>query len=249
MEIKGILANFGEILNDAADSLELQEDFIKIVFTTNKISYGLPITDGNIEKINKVMPAQLAQIEYIAERVAPDTFRVTVEADIDGTTIDFKMGVVAPVAVHDDIAYAKIIIESKIKNETERGWKMIDRFIINGRIVDLTEPKEMPEEKPKDKPKKKRKPKTFSSEKPRRFTPKRSMIESDNGITLTIKKRDGTVNKFWMPKNGGTVRLNDQNGEEICYGGRLDGLRIVSSKDYLYKDCYNWLYLRKHSEK
>lgn len=237
MEIKGILANFGEILNDAADNLELQEDFIKIVFTTNKISYGLPITDGNIEKINKVLPSQLAQIEYIAERVAPDTFRVTVEADIDGTTIDFKMGVVAPVAVHDDIAYAKMIIESKIKNETERGWKMIERFIINGRIVDLTEPKE--------KPKKKRKPKTFSSEKPRRFTPKRCMVESDNGITLTIKKRDGTVNKFWMPKNGGTVRLNDANGDEICYGGKLDGLRIVSSEDYLYKDCYNWLYLRK----
>lgn len=237
MEIKGILANFGEVLNDAADNLELQEDFIKIIFTTNKVSYGLPITDGNIEKINKVMPAQLAQIEYIAERVAPDTFRVTVEADIDGTTIDFKMGVVAPVAVHDDIAYAKIIIESKIKNETERGWKMIERFIINGRIVDLTEPKE--------KPKKKRKPKTFSSEKPRRFTPKRCMVESDNGLTLTIKKRDGTVNKFWMPKNGGTVRLNDENGEEICYGGKLEGLRIVSSKDYLYKDCYNWLYLRK----
>lgn len=238
MEIKGILANFGEVLNDAADNLELQEDFIKIIFTTNKVSYGLPITDGNIEKINKVMPAQLAQIEYIAERVAPDTFRVTVEADIDGTTIDFKMGVVAPVAVHDDIAYAKIIIESKIKNETERGWKMIERFIINGRIVDLTA-------EPKEKPKKKRKPKTFSSEKPRRFTPKRCMVESDNGLTLTIKKRDGTVNKFWMPKNGGTVRLNDANGDEICYGGKLDGLRIVSSEDYLYKDCYNWLYLRK----
>lgn len=238
MEIKGILANFGEILNDAADNLELQEDFIKIIFTTNKISYGLPITDGKIEKINKVMPAQLAQIEYIAERVAPDTFRVTVEADIDGTTIDFKMGVVAPVAVHDDLEYAKLIIESKIKQETERGWKMIERFIINGRIVDLTA-------EPKEKPKKKRKPKTFSSAKPRRTTPKRCMVESDNGLTLTIKKRDGTVNKFWMPKNGGTVRLNDANGDEICYGGKLDGLRIVSSEDYLYKDCYNWLYLRK----
>lgn len=239
MDIKGILPNVCEILSDAADNLELQEDFIKIVFTTNKVSYGLPITDGNIEKINKVLPSQLAQIEYIAERVASDTFRVTVEADIDGTAIDFKIGVVSPVAVHDDLEYAKMIIESKIKLETERGWKMIERFIINGHIVDLTKPKE----------KKKRKPKTFSSEKTRRFTPKRCMIESDNGLTLTIKSRDGTVNKFWMPKNGGTVRLNDKNGEEICYGGKLDGLRIVSSEDYLYKDCYNWLYLRKHSEK
>lgn len=240
MEIKGILPNVCEILNDAADNLEQQEDFIKIVFTTNKISYGLPIADGNVEKINKVMPSQLAQIEYIAERVAPDTFRVTVEADIDGTAIDFKMGVVAGVAVHD-LESAKMIIESKIKNETERGWKMIERFIINGHIVDLTA-------EPKEKPKKKRKTKTFSSEKPRRATPKRCMIECDNGLTLTIKSRDGTVNRFWMPKNGGTVRLNDKNGEEICYGGRLDGLRIVSSEDYLYKDCYNWLYLRKHSE-
>lgn len=237
MDIKGILPNVCEILSDAADNLEQQEDFIKIVFTTNKISYGLPIADGNVEKINKVLPSQLARIEYIAERVAADTFRVTVEADIDGTAIDFKMGIVSPVAVHDDLEYAKMIIESKIKLETERGWKMIERFIINGHIVDLT--------KPKEKPKKKRKPKTFSSEKPRRATPKRCMIECDNGLTLTIKSRDGTVNKFWMPKNGGTVRLNDENGEEICYGGRLDGLRIVSSEDYLYKDCYNWLYLRK----
>lgn len=240
MEINGILANVCEILNDAADNLEQQEDFIKIVFNTNKISYGLPIADGNIEKINKVLPSQLARIEYIAERIASDTFRVTVEADIDGTAIDFRMGVVTGVANYD-LEHAKMIIESKIKSETERGWKMIEQFIIDGHIVDLTEPK--------DKPKKKRKPKTFSSEKPRRATPKRCMIESDNGVTLTIKKRDGTVNTFWMPKNGGTVRLNDANGEEICYGGKLDGLRIVSSEDYLYKDCYNWLYLRKHSEK
>lgn len=70
---------------------------------------------------------------------------------------------------------------------------------------------------------------------------------------ITIKSRTFGPKTFWMPDNGGYVRLESDGkpgtlGKQICYGGGFRGNTVSSSPETFEADVRKWWRAYRKSE-
>lgn len=105
-----------------SDSIENAEDFLEVRFTTQKITLGLPLFGNGARSVNFVPPARKAKVEYCAERLDHETYKIEAQANVDGISVNFRFAAIVPTK---DRLLIKSSIESQIKEKIERDFKQV----------------------------------------------------------------------------------------------------------------------------